>query len=246
MCEAHRTGPPGVRVPAGRRGRESPVRGVPVPNPPEYQIEGAGAGARVVQERQQLFVGGGGQVTAVSTGRGTAAGRGVKDRVQALVAAAPASPRLVVRPQVGRICGVDAPGGGLPQVVPPLDRPLVGKGGQDVEPADAVTHIAAQRLAGLFLVGAAQCRQDSEGEVWRPTLPAHGRRPRPDQPRPARRPHRPARHPRRRTPAAGGRSTHPTPNTPAMLAPAAASGTLELEFAVPATKFPGWNSGWRR
>jgi hypothetical protein len=30
-----------------------------------------------------------------------------------------------------------------------------------------------------------------------------------------------------------------------MLAPAAASGTLELEFAVLATEFPGWNSGRR-
>ncbi|MFI0794724.1 hypothetical protein ACH4OY_18860 [Micromonospora rubida] len=37
----------------------------------------------------------------------------------------------------------------------------------------------------------------------------------------------------------------PDPEYTAMLAPAAASGTLELEFAVLATKFPGWNSGWR-
>lgn len=37
----------------------------------------------------------------------------------------------------------------------------------------------------------------------------------------------------------------PDPEYTAMLAPAAASGTLELEFTVLATKFPGWNSGWR-
>ncbi len=37
----------------------------------------------------------------------------------------------------------------------------------------------------------------------------------------------------------------PDPEYTAMLAAAAAAGTLELEFTVMATKLPGWNSGWR-
>jgi hypothetical protein len=37
----------------------------------------------------------------------------------------------------------------------------------------------------------------------------------------------------------------PDPEYTAMLAAASAADTLELEFNVVATKFPGWNSGWR-
>jgi hypothetical protein len=37
----------------------------------------------------------------------------------------------------------------------------------------------------------------------------------------------------------------PDPEYTAMLAAAAAAGTLELEFTVMAAKLPGWNSGWR-
>lgn len=37
----------------------------------------------------------------------------------------------------------------------------------------------------------------------------------------------------------------PDPDYTAMLAAAAATGALELELTVMATKIPGWNSGWK-
>jgi hypothetical protein len=48
---------------------------------------------------------------------------------------------------------------------PLLDRPHGGKSGQSIDPADAVTYVAAQCFAGLFLAGPGQRCQDPDGQV---------------------------------------------------------------------------------